>query len=277
MIGNRIAFLGPEGSYSEQAARNYNPSANLVPFNSFRAISEAVVAREIEEGILAIENSLTGSIIENLEVLVEFQDLKIRGEVVIPIHHSLIVKSGTKTEQVQVVFSHPQALSQCKNFISKNLPHASLVASLSTSSSVTDMVTSHIPAASIANHNAASQEGIEILKTSIEDSPNNATRFIIISNSDNPQTGNDKTSLCISFDSDKSGILYNVLGECAKRGVNMTKIESRPSKLNLGNYIFFIDIEGHRDDRITKETLSAIKSKTGKFLLLGSYPQAKYN
>ena len=91
MIGNRIAFLGPEGSYSEQAARNYNPSANLVPFNSFRAISEAVVAREIEEGILAIENSLTGSIIENLEVLVEFQDLKIRGEVVIPIHHSLIV------------------------------------------------------------------------------------------------------------------------------------------------------------------------------------------
>ena len=99
----------------------------------------------------------------------------------------------------------------------------------------------------------------------------------MISNSDNLQTGNDKTSLCISFDSDKAGILYNVLGECAKRGVNMTKIESRPSKINLGNYIFFIDIEGHREDKITNATLTAIESKTENFLMLGSYPKAQYN
>lgn len=276
MPENRVAFLGPRGSYSEQAAYSYKPSASLVPYNSFRSIAEAVANNEIAEGILAIENSLTGSIVENLEVLVEFEDLKIRGEVVIPIHHSLIVKEGTETEQIQIVFSHPQALSQCKSFISKNLPNASLIASLSTSASVTDMIKSNIIAASIANHSAASQEGIQILKSNIEDFPNNATRFIVISDSDNTQTGNDKTSLCISFNSDKAGILYNVLGECAKRGVNMTKIESRPSKLNLGNYIFFIDIEGHKEDKITMETIAAIKSKTEKFLLLGSYPQADY-
>lgn len=277
MIENRIAFLGPMGSYSEQAARNYNPSANLVPYTSFRLIVEAVVNGKIGEGILPIENSLTGSVIENLEILVEIQDIKITGEVVIPIHHSLIVKAGTKIDEVKTVFSHPQALSQCKNFLSKNLPNASLIASLSTSASITDMINSNIISAAIANPNANTEEGIEILKTRIEDFPNNATRFIVISNSDNLQTGNDKTSLCISFDSDKAGILYNVLGECAKRGVNMTKIESRPSKINLGNYIFFIDIEGHREDKITNETLTAIKSKTEKFLMLGSYPKAKYN
>ena len=167
MIDNRIAFLGPEGSYSEQAAQSYTSSAKLIPFNSFRSIAEAVVDRKIDEGILAIENSLTGSIVENLEVLVEFEELKIRGEVVIPIHHSLIVKSGTNTEQVKIVFSHPQALSQCKNFISRNLPNASLIASLSTSASVTDMITSNIPSAAIANQNAADHEGIEILKNSL--------------------------------------------------------------------------------------------------------------
>ena len=277
MSENRIAFLGPIGSYSEQAAKNYNPSANLVPYTSFRLIVEAVVNGKIGEGILPIENSLTGSVIENLEILVEFQDIKITGEVVIPIHHSLIVKTGTKIDQVKTVFSHPQALSQCKNFLSKNLPNASLIASLSTSSSIADMINSNIISAAIANPNAKSEKGIEILKTRIEDFPNNATRFIVISNSDNLQTGNDKTSLCISFDSDKAGILYNVLGECAKRGVNMTKIESRPSKINLGNYIFFIDIEGHREDKITNETLTAIESKTEKFLMLGSYPKAQYN
>ena len=277
MIENRIAFLGPMGSYSEQAARNYNPSANLVPYTSFRLIVEAVMNGKIGEGILPIENSLTGSVIENLEILVEFQDIKITGEVVIPIHHSLIVKAGTKIDEVKTVFSHPQALSQCKNFLSKNLPNASLIASLSTSASITDMINSNIISAAIANPHANTEEGIEIIKTRIEDFPNNATRFIVISNSDNLQTGNDKTSLCISFDSDKAGILYNVLGECAKRGVNMTKIESRPSKINLGNYIFFIDIEGHREDKITNETLTAIKSKTEKFLMLGSYPKAKYN
>ncbi len=265
------------GSYSEQAARNYNPSANLVPYTSFRLIVEAVMNGKIGEGILPIENSLTGSVIENLEILVEIQDIKITGEVVIPIHHSLIVKAGTKIDEVKTVFSHPQALSQCKNFLSKNLPNASLIASLSTSASITDMINSNIISAAIANPHANTEEGIEIIKTRIEDFPNNATRFIVISNSDNLQTGNDKTSLCISFDSDKAGILYNVLGECAKRGVNMTKIESRPSKINLGNYIFFIDIEGHREDKITNETLTAIKSKTEKFLMLGSYPKAKYN
>ena len=277
MSENRIAFLGPIGSYSEQAAKNYNPSANLVPYTSFRLIVEAVVNGKIGEGILPIENSLTGSVIENLEILVEFQDIKITGEVVIPIHHSLIVKTGTKIDQVKTVFSHPPALSQCKNFLSKNLPNASLIASLSTSASIADMINSNIISAAIANPNANSEKGIEILKTRIEDFPNNATRFIVISNSDNLQTGNDKTSLCISFDSDKAGILYNVLGECAKRGVNMTKIESRPSKINLGNYIFFIDIEGHREDKITNETLTAIESKTEKFLMLGSYPKAQYN
>ena len=277
MSENRIAFLGPIGSYSEQAAKNYNPSANLVPYTSFRLIVEAVVNGKIGEGILPIENSLTGSVIENLEILVEFQDIKITGEVVIPIHHSLIVKTGTKIDQVKTVFSHPQALSQCKNFLSKNLPNASLIASLSTSASIADMINSNIISAAIANPHANTEEGIEIIKTRIEDFPNNATRFIVISNSDNLQTGNDKTSLCISFDSDKAGILYNVLGECAKRGVNMTKIESRPSKINLGNYIFFIDIEGHREDKITNETLTAIESKTEKFLMLGSYPKAQYN
>lgn len=268
----RIAFLGPPGTYAELAALSHDSDATLLPFPSIPAVAAAVDSGLADVGVVPIENSLEGSVTFTLDLLIHESSLFVRYELVLPIRHCLLAKAGTKTEEIRAVYSHPQALAQCRSFLGKCLPEAELLASLSTSAAVEEMQKSETVAAAIANERAAGLYGVEILAEGIEDNPNNVTRFVVLGPTDHPPTGADKTSICFHFDHDAPGILHSVLGELAKRGINLAKIESRPTRQSLGRYIFLVDLEGHREDAVVKEALEAVEAQVSTFKIFGSYP-----
>ena len=271
----RIAFLGPVGTFSEEAALRYDPDGELEPFPSIAAVAMAVASGIAEEGVVPIENSLEGSVTYTLDILIQESQPLIRQELVLPIEHCLLAKSGTRAADVQTVYSHPQALGQCRDFLERCFAKAQLTASLSTVAAVEDMKKSPTPSAAISPRRAAKLHGVEVLAQGIQDNPSNATRFVILANTDHPPTGEDKTSLCFSFPADKPGLLYNVLGEFAIRNINLAKIESRPTKQSLGQYIFLIDCEGHREDELVKGVIEFIRSQTSMLKIFGSYPRWK--
>lgn len=269
----RIAFLGPVGTYTEEAALKYDSQADLQPFPTIAAVGLAVSSGVTDQGVVPIENSLEGSVTFTLDLLISQAGLSIYNEVVLPIEHYLMAKPGTRAPNVQVIYSHPQALGQCRNFLERCFPQAERTASLSTISAVTDMQKSSVPAASISPRRAAELYDVEIIGRDIQDNPNNVTRFAVLNKSDHAPTGRDKTSLCFSFERDAPGSLYGALGEFAKRNINLAKIESRPTKETLGQYIFLIDCEGHREDRLVKEAIEALSSTVTLLKVLGSYPR----
>ena len=268
----RLAYLGPAGTYAEQAAVGYDPSAILLPFPSIPSVATAVDTGLADEGVVPIENSLEGSVTFTLDLLIQHSKLFISNELVIPIEHCLVVKTGTTMEDIKAVFSHPQALAQCRTFLENCFPTAEQVASLSTSAAVEQMQQSEVIASAIANERAANLHGAEIIARNIQDNSNNLTRFVILAPSDHAPTGTDKTSICFSFDHDAPGTMYGVLSEIANRRINMTKIESRPTRQSLGRYIFLVDIEGHRLDPIVNEALEAMRPRASMFRIFGSYP-----
>ena len=272
-MSKRLGFLGPEGTYTEQAALNYNPDAKLVPYQSIPAVASAVESGEVDEGVVPIENSLEGAVTYTLDLLIHDSALSIRQEMVLPIDHCLVVRPGTKIEDVELVYSHPQALAQCRSFLAERFQDASVMASLSTAASVQEMQKSDVVAAAIASRRAAILNGAHILLEGIQDDRSNETRFVVLAPTDHDPTGADKTSMCFDFEDDAPGILYTVLGEFAERGINLTKIESRPTRANLGRYIFLVDVEGHRDEETTKEALDAVRGQVSKFKIFGSYPR----
>ena len=272
-MAKRIAFLGPAGTFSEEAAIVYDPKGDLEPFPSIPAVAKAVASGIAEEGVVPIENSLEGSVTYTLDILIEEEKLFIRQELVLPIEHCLLVKSGSRAGDIQTVYSHPQALGQCREFLERCFPKAQLVASLSTVSAVEDMKESQVPAAAISPGRAAKIYGVDILAHGIQDNSSNATRFVVLANTDHPPTGKDKTSLCFAFSADKPGLLYNVLGEFSIRNINLAKIESRPTKQSLGQYIFLVDCEGHREDPLVKGVIEFIRSQTTMLKIFGSYPR----
>ena len=271
-MNGKLAFLGPEGTYTEQAAVDYGPEATLVSCPSIPAVAMAVEAGEAGEGVVPIENSLGGSVTDTLDLLIHDSSLSIRHELVVQIDHCLVVNSGTEIESIQVVYSHPQALAQCRRFLGERLPGASLVAALSTAASVREMQESNLCGAAIASRRAAALNGASVLVEGIQDDRGNATRFVVLAPADNAPTGRDKTSICFDFEQDAPGMLYTVLGEFARRGINMTKIESRPTRATLGRYIFLLDAEGHREEGKMKEALQAVRAQVSMYKVLGSYP-----
>ena len=270
----RLAYLGPPGSYSEQAAIVYDPTAEAIPFPAIPSVVASVGDGLADEAVVPIENSLEGAVTFTLDLLIHQSDLKIRREQVVSIVHCLLVDEGTKTGDIRVVYSHPQALAQCREYLTKNLPRADLVASLSTSGAVEDMRNSKAPAAAISSGRAADLYGARILERGIEDVPNNQTRFVVLAREDHARTGRDKTSVCFDFSSDAPGILHKTLGELAERDINLVKIESRPDRRSLGRYVFLIDMEGHRGDTRVHDALEGLRSRTSMFKVLGSYPMA---
>ncbi len=272
-MAKRIGFLGPVGTFSEEAALRYAPQDNLVPFPSIPAVAQAVASGAVEEGVVPIENSLEGSVTYTLDILIQEDRLSIRQEMVIPIEHCLMVKPGTQTEGIRTVYSHPQALAQCRGFLERCFPNADLVASLSTVAAVEDMKADTTPAAAISPRRASELHGVHILSEGIQDNSSNATRFVVLAGADHPPTGRDKTSLCFSFQEDKPGLLYNAMGEFARRNVNLVKVESRPTKQSLGEYIFLIDCEGHREDPIVKEAIDSVRRQSSMLKIFGSYPR----
>ena len=273
MSQRKIAFLGPPGTHSEQACISYDPKADRLPFASISAVVSAVVSGAANEAVVPIENSLEGSVTDTLDLLIQDSTLFIRDELVQPIKNFLVAAKGTQPVDIEVVYSHPQALAQCRTFLSNRFPGVQSVASMSTSAAVEDMLREGPRAVAIATERASVLYGATVLEREIDDNPNNQTRFVILAYEDQFPTGDDKTSVCFSFDEDSPGILHSVLGEFATRGINMTKIESRPTKQNLGRYVFLIDILGHREDQIVKEALTGVQSSVSVFKVFGSYPR----
>ncbi len=271
---NRLAYLGPPGSYSEQAAIDYDPDADAVPLPAIPAVVASVEDGLADEAVVPIENSLEGAVTYTLDLLIHQSDLKIKREQVVSIVHCLLADQGTNPADIRVVYSHPQALAQCREYLTRNLPQAAHVASLSTSGAVEDMRRSEAPAAAISSSRAAVLYGAHVVERGIEDLDNNQTRFVVLAREDHPRTGRDKTSVCFDFDSDAPGILYRTLGELAERDINLVKIESRPDRRSLGRYVFLIDMEGHRENATVREAIEGLKSRASMFKVLGSYPMA---
>ena len=267
----RLAYLGPRGTYSEQAALNYDADAELMPYSSIPAVAAAVDAGEADEAVVPIENSLEGAVTFTLDVLIHRSKLFIRNETVVTIRHCLVVRGNAGEERAEVIYSHPQSLAQCRIYLERRFPGVRQIASLSNSAAVEDMQKSSVPAAAIAPERAADIFGARVVERDVQDAPN-VTRFVVLAPSDHPRTGADKTSICFDFGDDAPGILYTVLGEFSTRGINLCKIESRPTRQTLGRYIFLIDVEGHREDPIMAEALESVKAQVSMLKVFGSYP-----
>ena len=274
MSEHRLAYLGPPGTFTEAAAIRYSPDAHHIPMQSPFAIAKAVTSHIADEGIVAIENALEGAVPDTLDLLIHETGLSIREEVVLPIVQCLLVKPGTTVEQVDVIYSHPNALGQCRGFIERIFPKAHANAALSTAAAVEEALRDPRSAA-IGNLRAAEIYGAEVLAQNIQDNVNNETRFVVLAQEDHPPTGDDKTSICFTFSEDKPGILVSVLQSFSSRGINLAKIESRPSKESLGRYFFLADLHGHRLDPPVKDALEQVAalSDRQRFKIFGSYPR----
>lgn len=272
-MSKRLGFLGPPGTFTEEAALLYDSGAKLVPFPSVSAVGSAVVSGMVEEGVVAIENSIEGSVTDTLDLLVHGSELAIKYEVVLPIRHCLLVRPGAQANDIKVVYSHPQALAQSRRFLEKCFPGAQMEAALSTAAGVEEVKKSDGSIAAVATSRAAELYGVRVLASDIQETTTNVTRFVVLASEDHPATGSDRTSLCFSFDDDRPGILVEVLGEFAKRNINLGKIESRPSKEVLGRYIFLVDLFGHRHDPPVKEALTRVSAITSRLRVFGSYPR----
>jgi prephenate dehydratase len=271
----KIAYLGPEGTYSEHAAKLWNHESELIPSDSINMVSKTVENGLADQGIIPIENSIEGGVTFTLDLMIHESELLICGEIVIPINHFLMAKEKIELSEIKAVYSHPQSLGQCREFLKKHLPNAELLASLSNSTAVKEMLESNYSAAAISSQRAANLYDAFILKENIEDRPNNETRFIVISRKDHEKTGDDKTSLCFEFDGDRPGTLGFSLMEFASRNINLVKIESRPNKKDLGRYVFFVEIEGHRFDQNIMQAIDALSMNVSMLKILGSYPKHK--
>lgn len=270
--GGRLAFLGPPGTFSEEAALRYDPEAQLVAFPTISAAAAAVDARDADEAVVPIENSLEGSVTETLDILIRDERLFVANEVVLPVEHLLLVRPGTKADAIEVIVSHPQSLAQCRDFVQKCYPNVAVEAALSNSAAVAEMMERE-NAAAIGNRRSAELYEAEVLAEGIQDRESNVTRFVVLSHEDHEPTGDDKTSLAFAFAvEDRPGLLVSALEEFSGRGINLSKIESRPSKERLGVYIFLADLDGHRSQEPLAESLAQVRRKCSYFRVLGSYP-----
>ncbi len=274
--GLRVAYLGPEGTFCEQAARRYfyGTTPALIACPMIRDVFDAVEETKVAYGAVPVENSLEGSERRTLDLLLE-KELLISGEVDLRVVHNLIVRPGTVLESVQVILSHPQALAQCRRFLEKYFPKAELGEVSSTARAVQQL--SEVEnAAAIGTDIAAQRYGMEIAHRQIEDDPNNFTRFFILGKEDRMPTGRDKTSLIFSA-KHEPGALFQVLEAFAIRGINLTKIESRPQRGRPWEYVFYLDFEGHRTEQRIKEALEAMRRRCIFIKILGSYPRSSEN
>ncbi len=265
----RIGALGPEGSYSDKAAHQWLPEADLAYYSDFEDVLRAVEAGDVDVGIVPLENSLEGAIGLTMDLLLRMP-LKIRGEVNLPIRHCLV---GRGEGEVKVILSHPQGLAQCRQYIKRHYPNAE-VRSTGSTSHAARLAQEFPEMAAIAGAGTAERYNLKILAKNIQDGSENVTRFAVVGKELKPATGKDKTSLAIYLDRDRPGALCSILQEFATRGINLTRIESRPSRRGLGDYYFYIDLEGHISDPIIEEALVIIKGRAAMIRVLGSYPRA---
>lgn len=267
-IITRVSFLGPKGTFTHEAASFLG--GELISYCTIPAVMESVNSGECSLGVVPIENSIEGSVGITLDSLAHKFDLKIFDEIIIPINQNLIVNPGTELEDIEDVYSHSQAIAQCQEYISEHKiqPHYAVSTARAAKSIIGDKTK-----AAIGNSKSAELYNLEILESNIQDMDNNQTRFVVLSKRNHEMTGKDKTSIIFSIYEDRPGGLYNILGFFEKNNINLTKIESRPSKQGLGKYLFFVDFNGHKDDDVVQSILGEIKENTYFFKVLGSYPE----
>lgn len=273
-----IAYLGPPGTFSEEAAIAYaatmaDQEIIYLPLTNIPAVVTAIETGAATAGVLPIENMLEGGVSSTLDLLIHETGLRIAGETVIPIRQYLVARQGVTLPQIEILYAHPQSLGQCRRFVERCLPNVATVASLSNSAAPVQALEDERPAAAISTLRAAEMTGAEILARDIADNRGNVTRFIVLAQHDSAPTGYDKTSFCFGFLEDRPGVLVSKLEELARAHINMTRLESRPTKSVLGQYIFLIDIEGHRTDEHIAQALERIAEKMGMFKVFGSYPR----
>jgi chorismate mutase/prephenate dehydratase len=271
--GVAVAYQGEPGAYTEEAAiRFFGKSTKGVPYESLDEVFEAVENGEVPFAMVPVENSLEGSITRAYDLLPD-SPLMVCGETELRISHCLIAVEGATLDTIKTVYSHPQALGQCRSFL--NHLNCELIPASDTAGSVRMIKEqSRRDIAAVASSKAADIYGMKIIAREIEDNPHNFTRFFILSKEDSPPTGNDKTSIVFSL-KHKPGALYDSLREFASREINLTKLESRPTRHQPWEYNFYMDFSGHREEKNIGEALKALEEHAVYVRILGSYPKAR--
>lgn len=245
-----------------------------MPYATEADVMRAVERGEVEKGMVPIENSIEGSVNATLDVLAFEANLFIQKEIVIPISHNLVVRPGVRLEEITTVISHPQAVAQCRHYLSEKLPNATIELAGSTAGAVKLVSEKSGKVAAIGPGFAAEIYGLDVIDAGIQDFEDNQTRFVLVGKEPAPRTGRDKTSIVCFIYEDRPGSLLLILQEFAYRYINLTKIQSRPTRKALGDYCFFIDMEGHVDDEVIASVLKCLKCKIRQVKILGSYPIA---
>lgn len=270
------AFLGPKGTYSEQAAIEFAGSdSEMIEVPNFAAAVAAVEQGRAQYAVVPVENSIEGPVSQSLDILIHDTDLKLFAEIVVPIQHVLVGVVGADLSQVTHVHSHPQALAQCGKWLNANLPNAERVAAMSTSGAVQAVVEAGDPTAvGIGPERSQVIHGGEILARNIQDATNNRTRFMALANHDADPTGKDKTFIAMRLDKNLPGSLHQALVPFSKANVQLTNINTRPTKDMLGEYVFLLDLEGHRSEPHIAAALEEMRAITEDLKIIGSCPQA---
>jgi prephenate dehydratase len=270
-----VAFLGPRGTNSEEAALVYaGDDAGFVAVPSIPALVSAVETGLADVAVLPIENSIEGPISTTLDLLIHETGLKVCAEVVVPIRHVMVTVPGATLDGIRTVISHPQGLAQCRKFLDRFLANAEQVAWLSTAGAIQEVVESGDPTkAAIGPAQAQALYGGQILARDIQDIRGNLTRFVVLAQDDAEPTGNDKTSIGFTVKENVPGILFKVFQRFADRNIQLTKIESRPIRGRLGLYVFLLDFEGHRKDPEIVEVLGQLEGMLKELKVFGSYPR----
>ncbi|MEA2454661.1 MAG: prephenate dehydratase [Thermoleophilaceae bacterium] len=272
----RVGFLGPAGTYSEEALRASAPDGvEEVPYPTIYDTVIAVQEGEVDRSVVPIENALEGAVSVTLDTLaLEASDVRIVAEVVHPIHHCVVAARELDLSEVTHVVSHPQATAQCRRFLRERLSGAERFVAASTADAVLSVRDSAEPAVALGSRLAAELYGCRVLEANVEDHPDNATRFVWLARAGEAQepSSGGKTSLVFWGGGDQSpGWLVDALRQFSDRGVNLTRIESRPRRTSLGHYMFFADLEGGTGDPVVAEALAALRGQVEQLRVLGSY------
>ncbi len=266
----RIAYMGPEASFSNLAAlKKFGTQVGYIASNGIASVFLEVERGAADYGVVPIENSIEGAVTHTLDMFID-SDLKICSQVILDVSHNLL--SNSPRAGIRRVYSNPQVFGQCRLWLQEKLPNAELI-EVSSTTRAAQIAAKEKNSACIASLLAAKVYGLKVLAADIEDSPHNITRFFVIGNTEVGQTGSDKTSLLFSI-KDKVGALYEMLLPFKNNRINLTRIESRPSKKKAWEYYFFVDLEGHKDDARVKKALGQLENKCRFLKVLGSYPVA---
>lgn len=267
-----IAYLGPEGTYTQAAVlKQFGHSVNTVALRTIPEVFKAVQSENAHFGIVPIENSTEGVVTHTLDMLLK-SELKICGEILLRIQHNLL-SNEVDLADIKTIYAHEQALAQCRNWLNRYVPHAELQP-VGSNGAAASFAAKESGTAAIAGVMASDFYGLGILAAGIEDETNNTTRFLVIGHQDLEPTDSDKTSLVVSSNN-HPGLLHKLLEPIARHGINMTRLESRPSRQGIWEYVFFIDIEGHQSNENVQSLLTEIQGLSSLFKVLGSYPVGK--